>query len=397
MNNNQTQNTLCNGTLKQLYFKCIDLSKNNYVFTGRKGNDTITLNLRFDKDDIFHYTGLEYLPSIVSILNNKNNGDTFAKRKKTLGKMIKKGVFSENNFQNDDVVELNFPRSPSMVTGTTDKYSVYHRINSIIDLETLLNSAQIASSSWIFDGWDKKTSKIPADYVLSIPSTKRPDEQIYLFGVNDKTANNKNCKNIKIISVFPDLISLTRCKPKPYKVVSEDIISRGNKTQHIYIDPEYQKQSSKNSNVYIKVQKMQIYPNSVIPTAVGAAVIKAPTTPMTPPPFFDDLLKGFKSVWGKVKNTVSSLIEPPKPTNSHKSNSHTQKRKPTVSNKRTAHNNAAQRKRTLDKLSPQANKQIIDEEPAYISMSQLHNLELPEQEKKVPTMARTKQKNDIDL
>ena len=273
--NNKTDKRLAAGTLSDLCSQCVRLSKNDYIFTAhqRKSNNTIILKIRFAVDDILHFTGLEYLPSVKSILNDDSKGKTRNSRKRALLKMIQNNKFSENNLQDEDIAALNAPHSPSIVPQTTEQYNIYYRINAILTLPQLLNSSKTAKDSYIFNGWDKKTSNIPADYVLSLPSQLHKDERIFLLGVKEPS-NRNDCICVKIISAFPDLSSITRGKPKAYKVVSEDVV-QNKKIQNIYTDEIYKKQleAEKNTAPSTNSQHMQINFNQGIMMSGGAAAI----------------------------------------------------------------------------------------------------------------------------
>lgn len=303
---NKTDKQLVAGTLSDLCSRCIRLSKNDYIFTAhqRKNNNTITLKLRFAVDDILHFTGLEYLPSIKSILNDNSKGKTRNSRKRALLKMIQKNKFSENNLQDEDITALNAPRSASTVPQTMEQYNIYYRINAILTLPQLLNSSEAAKDSYIFNGWDNRTSNIPADFVLSLPSPLHKDERIFLLGVKEPS-NRNDCICVKIISVFPDLSAITRGKPKAYKVVSEDVV-QSKKLQNIYTDEIHKKQleAEKNTALSTNSQHMQINFNQGIIMSGGAAVIDtrgfAHSSNYRPP--------SFGEIIGKIKRNIKRFV-----------------------------------------------------------------------------------------
>ena len=343
---NKTDKQLVAGTLSNLCSRCIRLSKNDFIFTAhqRKNNNTITLKIRFAVDDILHFTGLEYLPSIKSILNDSSKGKTRNSRKRALLKMIQNNKFSENNLQDEDIAALNAPHSSSIVPQTTEQYNIYYRINAILTLPQLLNSSEAAKDSYIFNGWDKRTSNIPADFVLSLPSPLHKDERIFLLGVKESSKRN-DCVSVKIISVFPDLNTITRGKPKAYKVVSEDII-QNTKTQNIYIDENYKKQleaekNQANTATSTNKQHIQTDFNQGIRINGGAAVIDT-SYPLTA---FGSQPPSLHKIIEKVKSFIKNLVSVSPNTNVHK--------KTTTPKKKKAKTSAAQQRKKSVKSKTQ--------------------------------------------
>lgn len=205
-----------------------NISKNIYNFSAQKRNgEKLAIQFRFFSEEFTHVVGLDHLPSVKVLTENK------AKEKRIIFKKILKGTFNENNLKDSDLLLLSSPVSKYINPLTNKNYTIEDRIRTVTNINQIL---KIDDDAFIYKNWNSQHSKLRADYVLSVKSKENPTERIYFFAfLSDDNRNKKMPINVNVFSVFADSSSLTIGHSKPYAVISESIIPIKSPEKEVFV------------------------------------------------------------------------------------------------------------------------------------------------------------------
>lgn len=402
-------------------FDCVkayqDLMKYEYYMVIGKNKKKMEIHLRFDKKECFHLMGLQHLKDLPYL--NKSRDVIFDKilAHKITQSDVRKSVFYDTVSKRIDA----FPLLERLIDNNNIifKYNRNANAYSLIPADILLKCKDNNQNIFLFISENKDNadnyygcSFFPEgkkDYSYRQPLWTLLYKEKINLDTNDITIQYNKLYDMDIVVSPEEFKFLKQQLGDKVDILSQtgnDITLRSFKVDRNNINKlltDYRENQIEDKSV--SVQKIQL--NTIVPTAGGTAVLKAPTALMTPPPSLNGFLKDIKNVWNKLKTTVGNLFEQPKPT-THKSKSNAPKRKSATEHKQSTANKETPRKqkptdikatsKTTEKTSPS-----LSEQPAktafHVSRGTMNrNADKIKQERNTEKRkTRTKSKNNIEL
>ena len=222
----------------------------DYLFKlGNKKRQILLSVISNNKSEFTHIFGLDHLDDIP-IIKGHNSGQKEAIFEKILDGKI--GFDDIKNSQN-----LNEQIKGSYNFYTQKPYTISERLSGLKEFETILDNSYNGSiRRWnstkckvILPNGQSRKVKIPADFLLTVPSAGKEKERFYLFlyQTNKKAPRTEPIK-LSIFSAFPDCVDLTKGQESPFTILElEKLNIKTNEKTSIFIRPSYKLELEKNA------------------------------------------------------------------------------------------------------------------------------------------------------
>lgn len=215
-----------NSTLKDLALLYdLKISKNKYMIYAGRGEKILKLRIHFNNDDFLHFTGLEHIPSIKSIVGKDN------KKKRAFLKRIKNGHYTYDNFDQEDRNALFKKINKTFNPIENKEYTIEDRINKLFNIEQYLENVpkgalykwNVSKCDILLSNGTSRQCSITADYLLTIPLEGK-NHNLYLFLCKKQiTKNRDDYLDVNVISVFPDGVDLARGQEHNFTILKYHI------------------------------------------------------------------------------------------------------------------------------------------------------------------------------
>lgn len=293
----------------------------DYMFTVARSAKKFRINLSCLRGEFAHIIGLEHLKDIPSFSTHKT------KEKLSVFQNILAGNIAYTDIEKSALFSVPFPNTYNSLTKA--EYTMADRITSLSNIESILDNAH---SGKLYT-WNKnkaaittpngriRRSQINADYMLSIPSGRNPDEKIYLFMYQEKSIKQKDNEPIRlnVFSAFPECLNLSQGQERPYTILEEAKYNIATKqTDILFTHPSYQAERDKNlitasQNIVKITTASHIVKNSAnqlksVELSTSGAAVLAPPNPMKE--FFDFVQETVHIVSQKITNFFSPQHKP---------------------------------------------------------------------------------------
>lgn len=238
----------------------------DYLFKlGNKKRKILLSVISNNKSEFTHIMGLDHLDDIPVITGNNSRQKEAIFEKILKGKIIFEDIKGSQNLNRHIKGSFNYY--------TNKPYTIAERLTSLQDFESILNSSYNGSiRRWnssqckaVLPNGSPRKVKIPADFLLTVPSKERAKENYYFFLYQtNKNAPNSEPIKLSIFSAFPDCVDLTRGQECPFTILQlEKLNIRTNQKEEVYIRPSYKAElikENQNKDSLIEVKSEEQYP-----------------------------------------------------------------------------------------------------------------------------------------
>ena len=188
-----------------------EASEYDYTFWLGTAKRTLTISILSTQPSQFtHVSGLDHLTDIPSVTGSNQS------QKRAIFKEILRGKIQYADIEHSIFFLEEQSRDGQYV------FTIKGRIEELCHIKHYLdNAAQGDFYKWDSNRCQHRRTRIPADYVLSVPIDKAKNMYFFLKRKEDHGKKNDRSEpmNLYIFSAFPDSVHLTAGQQKPFTIL----------------------------------------------------------------------------------------------------------------------------------------------------------------------------------
>ncbi len=211
-----------------------NVRKHDYIYTLGNRKRDVKISVISNEGYLFtHISGLDHLTDIPKV-----TGRNETQKKKIYRKILKREItFFDIKYSSF----LHKPMSGSENPATGKPYTIYDRIQTLGELEEILDSSY-RGKMYRWNKGNSRCSQIGADFLLVIPSENNSEEKIYLFLFQKNKKDKEKDIELSVLSAFATCDDLTKGQASPSTVL--ELVKREVKTKEetvLFTHPSYTK------------------------------------------------------------------------------------------------------------------------------------------------------------